>query len=68
MTGDPDAVVAVWVELTSCGTRFEMVTADGQLHGDYRPPVGEYRFQGEDDPVYNPICQCPYVPSAPRSP
>jgi hypothetical protein len=29
MTGDPDTVVAVWVESTGCGTRFETLTAAG---------------------------------------
>lgn len=60
MTGAPDTVVAVWVELTCCGTRCEMLTADGQVHVDGRPPLGEPRYyEGEDDPDHNPICHCP---------
>ncbi|TWF73882.1 hypothetical protein FHX78_131 [Streptomyces capillispiralis] len=31
MTGDPDTVVAVWVTPTWCGTRYETLTADGQV-------------------------------------
>ncbi|MDQ0904603.1 hypothetical protein QFZ22_000588 [Streptomyces canus] len=62
MTGDPDTVIAVWVESTWCGTRFETLTADGQVHVDGRPPLGEPWFEGEDDPDYNPICGCPRLP------
>lgn len=60
MTGDADAVFAVWVESTWCGTRFETLTADGQVH--LRPPIGEPRYyDGEDDPDFTPICHCPHV-------
>ncbi|MFF1546038.1 hypothetical protein [Streptomyces sp. NPDC058291] len=62
MTGDPDTVVAVWVESTWCGTRYETLTADGQVHVDGRPPLGEPWFEGDDDPDYNPICWCPRTP------
>ncbi|MGW2721134.1 hypothetical protein [Streptomyces sp. NPDC001492] len=64
MTGDPDTVVAVWVKSTWCGTRHEELTADGQVHVDYAPPLGEPYFEGEDDPDYNPICWCPRLRSA----
>jgi hypothetical protein len=59
VTGDPDTVIAVWVESTWCGTRFDALTADGQVHADGRPPLGEPSFEGEDAPDYNPICGCP---------
>ncbi|SES32309.1 hypothetical protein SAMN04487983_104281 [Streptomyces sp. yr375] len=62
MTGDPDTVVAVWTESTWCGTRYETLTADGQVHVDGRPPLGEPWFEGEDAPDYNPICGCPCLP------
>ncbi|MFD5477738.1 alpha/beta hydrolase family protein [Streptomyces hawaiiensis] len=45
-----------------CGTRYEDLTADGQVHVDYMPPLGEPWFEGDDDPDYNPICSCPRVP------
>ncbi|MFD9044594.1 hypothetical protein [Streptomyces bottropensis] len=62
MTGDPDTVIAVWTESTWCGTRHE--TADGQVHVDGRPPIGEPRYyEGEDDPGFNPICHCPRTPA-----
>jgi hypothetical protein len=60
--GDPDTVVAVWVKSTWCGTRYEDLTADGQVHVDYTPPLGEPWFEGDDDPDYNPICWCPRLP------
>ncbi|MGC2998657.1 hypothetical protein ACPF8X_09805 [Streptomyces sp. G35A] len=56
-----DRVAATWVQSTGCGTRYEELTADGQVHGDYAPPLGEPWFEGDDDPD-NPICSCPRVP------
>ncbi|PNG23537.1 hypothetical protein C1J00_03575 [Streptomyces cahuitamycinicus] len=47
---------------TGGGTRYEDLTADGEVHVDYRPPLGEPWFEGEDDPDHNPICHCPRVP------
>ncbi|MFD8931285.1 hypothetical protein [Streptomyces mirabilis] len=35
-----DHVIATWVESTGCGTRYEELTADGQVHVDYTPPHG----------------------------
>ncbi|MGA5363908.1 hypothetical protein [Streptomyces purpurascens] len=46
MTSDPDTVVAVWVESTWCGTRHEMLTPDGRIHVDDRPPLGEPSYEG----------------------
>ncbi|MFF7976905.1 hypothetical protein [Streptomyces sp. NPDC007905] len=46
-----DLVVATWVEPTAYGTRYETLTADGQVHIDNAPPLGEPYFEGEDDPV-----------------
>ncbi|MET9197130.1 hypothetical protein ABZX60_27995 [Streptomyces olivaceus] len=57
-----DHVVATWVQSTGCGTRYEDLTVDGQVHVDYAPPLGEPYFEGDDDPDYNPICWCPRVP------
>ncbi|MFB7941761.1 hypothetical protein [Streptomyces sp. NPDC056049] len=57
-----DRVVATWPQSTGCGTRHEELTADGQVHVDYAPPLGEPWFEGDDDPNYNPICDCPRVP------
>lgn len=57
-----DHVIATWVTSTGCGTRYEDLAADGEVHVDYRPPLGEPWFEGEDDPDYNPICWCPRVP------
>ncbi|MEU5200369.1 hypothetical protein AB0G86_41075 [Streptomyces scabiei] len=63
MTGDPGTVAAVWVESTWCGIWFETLTADGQVHIDGRPPIGEPRYyEGEDDPDFNPVCHCPRTP------
>ncbi|MFI1293400.1 hypothetical protein ACH4VM_33990 [Streptomyces sp. NPDC020792] len=63
MTGRPEELVVVtWVEPTACGTRHETLTADGQVHVDYTPPLGESYFEGDDAPDYNPICNCPRVP------
>lgn len=59
-----DAVVATWTESTGCGTRFERLTADGRLHVSFRPPFGEPWFEGDDDPDYNPVCNCPSTPQA----
>ncbi|MFD7391352.1 hypothetical protein ACFV46_23115 [Streptomyces sp. NPDC059852] len=39
--------------------RHETLTADGQVHVDGRPTLGEPWFEGEDAPDYNPICHCP---------
>ncbi|MEV6808960.1 hypothetical protein [Streptomyces sp. NPDC051132] len=36
-----DQMVASWVEVTGCGTRYEDLTADGQVHVGYTPPLGE---------------------------
>ncbi|MGM0361671.1 hypothetical protein ACNFRX_16880 [Streptomyces griseoaurantiacus] len=55
-------VVATWVQSTACGTRYEDLTADGQVHVDYAPPLGEPWFEGDDDPDHNPICSCPRLP------
>ena len=55
-------VIATWVQSTGCGTRYEELTADGQVHVDYAPPLGEPWFEGDDDPDHNPICSCPRVP------
>ncbi|MCX4971054.1 hypothetical protein OHA98_41320 [Streptomyces sp. NBC_00654] len=55
-------VVAVWVESTGCGPRYEELAADGELYVDYAPPLGEPYFEGDDDPDYNPICGCPHLP------
>lgn len=55
-------VVATWVQSTGCGTRYEELPADGQVHVDYTPPLGEPWFEGDDDPDHKPICSCPRVP------
>ncbi|MFF9002847.1 hypothetical protein ACF1GW_12435 [Streptomyces achromogenes] len=47
------------MEITGCGTRYEDLTADGQIHVDYAPPLGEPWFEGDDDPGHTPICDCP---------
>lgn len=57
-----DHVIATWVKSTGCGTRYEELTADGQVHVDYTPPLGEPWFEGDDEPDYNPICDCPRLP------
>lgn len=54
-----DPVVATWVQATGCGTRYEELTADGQVHVDYAPPFGESYSEDDDD---NPICHCPRLP------
>lgn len=41
-------VVAPRVQSTGCGTRYEELTADGQVHVDYAPPLGEPFFEGDD--------------------
>ncbi|TJZ95309.1 hypothetical protein [Actinacidiphila oryziradicis] len=64
MTGGNDQVVAQWVESTGCGTRYETLTADGQVHVQVAPPWGEARFEGDGDPDYNPVCCCPRAPQA----
>ncbi|MFJ2170400.1 hypothetical protein [Streptomyces griseofuscus] len=58
-----ELAVAAWVQSTACGTRYETLTADGQVHVDYAPPLGEPYFEGDDDPDYNPICNCPRIPA-----
>ncbi|MEU6511255.1 hypothetical protein [Streptomyces sp. NPDC046942] len=55
-------MVATWVEPTACGTRHETLTADGQVHVNYTPPLGEPYFEGDADPDYN-ICNCPRLPA-----
>ena len=55
-------VIATWAESTGCGTRYEELTADGQVHVDSTPPLGEPWFVGDDEPDYNPICDCPRLP------
>ncbi|MEU2930994.1 hypothetical protein ABZ636_39255 [Streptomyces sp. NPDC007251] len=46
MTGRPEElVVATWVEPTARGTRHETLTANGQIHVDYTPPLGESYFE-----------------------
>ncbi|MEU0528484.1 hypothetical protein [Streptomyces niveus] len=41
-------MVATWVQATGCGTRYEELTADGQVHVDYAFPFGE-SYSGGDD-------------------
>ncbi|MFF1280723.1 hypothetical protein [Streptomyces sp. NPDC058299] len=55
-------VVAMWVQSTGCGTRYEELTDDGQVHVDYAPPLGEFWLEGDDVPDHNPICSYPRVP------
>jgi hypothetical protein len=57
-----ERTVAVWTTVTGGGTRIERLTADGQVHGDGRPPLGEPWFEGDDDPDWNPVCDCPRAP------
>jgi hypothetical protein len=59
-----DRTVAVWTSVTGCGTRTETLTDDGQVHVDVIPPFGETEFAGDDDPDYNPVCNCPRAPRA----
>ncbi|WP_405444562.1 hypothetical protein OG350_00770 [Streptomyces achromogenes] len=54
-----DRVVASWVETTGCGTRYEDLTADGQVHVDYTPLLGEPWFEVRTTPGYKPVCGCP---------
>lgn len=68
-------MLASWVEVTGCGTRYEDLTADVQVHVDYAPPIGEPWLQGKDDPDSNPTgfgpvispFQGPFSPSRPYS-
>lgn len=62
MSAADHVVATTWVQSTGCGTRYEDLTADGQVHVDYAPPLGEPYFEGDDDPDYTPICWCPRVP------
>ncbi|MEU6672484.1 hypothetical protein [Streptomyces sp. NPDC046727] len=63
MTGRPEELaVATWVQATGGGTCYETLTADGQVHVDYAPPLGEPYSEG-DDPDCNPICNCPRLPA-----
>ncbi|WP_267885080.1 hypothetical protein [Streptomyces globisporus] len=39
-----------------------MSAADGQVHVDHTPPLGESYFEGDDDPDYHPICRCALFP------
>ncbi|WP_328766067.1 hypothetical protein [Streptomyces sp. NBC_00286] len=63
MTGDPDTVIAVWVELTGCGTRHETLTADGQVHVDGRPS-GRAVVPGRRRPRLQPDLLVPAHPHA----
>lgn len=56
--------VAVWTPVTGCGTRIETLTDDGQVHVQAYPPLGEPEFDGDDDPDFNPVCNCPRAPQA----
>ncbi|MFV0131595.1 hypothetical protein ACLGI4_28510 [Streptomyces sp. HMX112] len=55
-------VVAVWHTASAAGRYFEELLADGTVHAWTEPPFGETYYPGEDDPDYNPICDCPAVP------
>ncbi|MGK5629160.1 hypothetical protein [Streptomyces sp. URMC 123] len=57
-----DRIVATWTQATGCGTCHELLAADGKVHADYSPPLGEPWFEGDDDPDYNPICSCLRLP------
>lgn len=59
-----DHVAATWVESTACGTRYETLTADCRVHIIGRPPFGEPWAEDDDDPGYNPVCNCPCAPQA----
>jgi hypothetical protein len=65
-----DRTVAVWVTVSAAGTRVETRTAGGRVHVDVLAPVGELYPEGECDLYpegecddYNPVCDCPRVPS-----
>lgn len=62
VSGEADAVIATWVTSTDCGARYETLHADGQVHVDVQPPIGEPEFDGQDDPDHNPVCNCPRAP------
>ncbi|MFF5279639.1 hypothetical protein [Streptomyces sp. NPDC000133] len=70
MSGEADAVIATWVTATDCGARYETLHADGQVHVDVQPPIGEPEFDGQDDPDHNPVCNCPghHAPGATAAP
>ncbi|MEU2564970.1 hypothetical protein ABZ626_37445 [Streptomyces longispororuber] len=55
-------VVAVWHTASAVGRRFDELLADGTVYAWTEPPLGETYYLGEDDPDYNPICDCPAVP------
>lgn len=57
-----DHSVAVWVTVSAAGTRVETLTAGGRVHVDVQAPVGERDPEDEFDD-YNPVCDCPRVPS-----
>lgn len=51
-----------WHLTSDCGARYETLHADGQVHVDVQPPIGEPEFDGQDDPDHNPVCNCPRAP------
>ncbi|GAB1339841.1 hypothetical protein ACE1SV_64310 [Streptomyces sp. E-15] len=57
-------VVAAWHTASAVGQHFEELLADGTVYAWTEPPFGETYHAGEDDPDYNPICDCPAVPRA----
>ncbi|MGW5355985.1 hypothetical protein ACWERV_36435 [Streptomyces sp. NPDC004031] len=57
-----DRTVAVWTRTTGCGVRVSTLTDDGRVHVTGLPPLGEPWFEGDDDPDYNPVCDCPRAP------
>ncbi|WP_432016563.1 hypothetical protein [Streptomyces hydrogenans] len=59
-----DRVVTTGSQSTGCGTRYEELTADDQVHVACAPPLEDPWFEGDDDPDYNPICGCPRVPAS----
>ncbi|TDU67124.1 hypothetical protein [Streptomyces sp. KS 21] len=54
-----DKVVATWSEHSDVCHHFEDLLADGSVIAWTEPPFGETLYPGDDDPDYNPICDCP---------
>ncbi|MGW6247893.1 hypothetical protein [Streptomyces roseolus] len=55
-------VVTTWSEHSEIGHHHEDLLTDGQVAAWTEPPFGETPHPGDDDPDYNPICDCLLLP------
>ncbi|MFF2927203.1 hypothetical protein ACFVTP_33165 [Streptomyces celluloflavus] len=64
MSAADEVVVATWSEHSEISHRYEDLLADGRVIAWTEPPFGEGLIPGDDDPDYNPVCNCPRAPQA----